>query len=85
MRPARVTQPRSPQATPRPEKKRELRMQQTKTVRAGLEGFVDWTVVIDNEPVEEEEMFSLSAEFATRIRKRPVALEGEAASSFGEK
>ena len=41
-------------------KKRETRAQKTKIVGAGLEGFVDWTRVVDREPAEEEEMLSLA-------------------------
>ena len=50
----RVTQPRGPQPTPQSAKKRETRVQQTKTAGARLEAFVDWTGVVDGEPVEEE-------------------------------
>ena len=38
---------------------------QTKTTSTGLEGFVDWTGVVDCELAEEEEMFSLALEFST--------------------
>ena len=41
--------------------------------------------MIDSEPFEREEMFSLAAEFATRMRKRLVDLEGEATSNSREK
>ena len=64
-----VTQPLSPWAAPQPAKKRELRARQTKTVRAGLEGFVDWARVVNSEPTEEEEMFSFAVRFATWMRK----------------
>ena len=60
-------------------------MRQIKTVGVGLEGFLDWTGVVDGESVKEEEMFSLVARFAAWIRKRPATLEGEATFSFGEK
>ena len=60
-------------------------MRQTKTIGAGLEDFVDWMGVVDNEPVEEEEMFSLAVGFAARMRKWFSILEGEATSIFGEK
>ena len=60
-------------------------MRQTKVVDAGLEDFLDWTGVADIEPVEEEEMFSLVTEFATRKRKWSVNLEGEDTFSYGEK
>ena len=83
--PACVTQPQSPQPSPRSIKKRETRVRQTKTAGTGLEGFVDWTRVVDGEPVEEEEMFSLAAEFVARMCKRSTTLEGETSSSYGEK
>ena len=41
--------------------------------------------VVDSEPAEEEEMFSLAIEFATRISKQSAALEGDATFSSGEK
>ena len=60
-------------------------MQQTKTTKARLEGFVDWMRVVDSELAKKEEMFTLVVGFATLMRKRPVALEGEATSSSREK
>ena len=60
-------------------------MRKRKTTRAGLENFVDWMGVVDNEPVEEEEMFSLAAGFTVWMRKWSATLEGEVTSSFGEK
>ena len=60
-------------------------MRQTKTIGAGLEDFIDWMGVVDNELVEEEEMFSLAVGFAARMRKWFATLEGEATSIFGEK
>ena len=41
--------------------------------------------MVEGESAEEEEMFSLAAEFATRMPKRSVTLEGEATSNSGEK
>ena len=64
VRSALVTQPQSPRVAPRPTKKRESKVRQTKTVGAGLEGFVDWTRVVDYEPTEEEEMFTLATVFS---------------------
>ena len=78
---ARVTQPQSPQPTPWSTKMRETRVGQTKTADIGLEGFVDWKGVVDGEPAEEEEMFSLATRFATRMHKQSATLEGEASSS----
>ena len=60
-------------------------MRKTKTADAGLEDFIDWTGVVEGEPIEEKEMFSLAFGFATRMRKRSATLEGEATSSYGEK
>ena len=85
LRYARVTQPLSPRAAPRPVKKKESRERQTKIAGAGLEGFVDWARVVDSEPTEEEEMFSFATGLATRMRKWLMALEGEATSSFEKK
>ena len=85
MRSARVTQPESPWVGPRTAKKRESRVWQTKIAGAELEGFIDWTRVVDNESVEEKEMFTLITGFATRRHKRLAVLEGEATSSFGVK
>ena len=48
-----------------------------KATSARLEDFVDWTGIIASEPVEEEEMSSLVAGFATHMRKRAAGLEGE--------
>ena len=48
-----------------------------KAVKAGLEDFVDWTGIISNEPIEEEEMSSLVAGFFVRMRKRAAGSEGE--------
>ena len=74
VRPTRVTQPQSPWPTPWLAKKSETRARQSKTVRAGLEGFVDWTGVADSEPAEKEEMFSLAAGFAAWRHKRSATL-----------
>ena len=59
-----VIQPHSPQPAPRLTKKIETRVRQIKTAGTGLEDFVDWIVVVDGEPAEEEEMFNLSIGFA---------------------
>ena len=56
-----------------------MRVQQTKTADTRLEDFVDWTGVVEGEPAEEKEMFSLTIEFSARMRKRSTTLEGEAA------
>ena len=48
---------------------------------AGLEDFLDWAEVVDDEPSEEEEMFSLAVGFAAQMRKRPTTPEGEVTSS----
>ena len=69
VRPAHVNQPQSPWPAPQPAKKRETRARQTKTVDVGLEGFVDLTRVVENEPAEEEEKFSLAVGFVARMRK----------------
>ena len=60
-------------------------MWQSKIANVGLEGFADWTGLVDSESVEEEEMFSLATRFAAWMCKRSTTLEGEAFSSFGEK
>ena len=60
-------------------------MRQTKTVGAELEGFIDWTGIVNGEPSEEEEMFSLAAGFDGQMSKRSATLEGEATFSSGEK
>ena len=62
-----------------------MRPRQTKTAGAGLEGFVEWMGVVDGEPTDEEEIFSLVAEFAAWMRKQPVTLKGKATSSSREK
>ena len=62
-----------------------MEARKTKTTGAGLEGFIDWAGVVNSEPAEEEEMFSLAVGFTTRMRKRPATLEGEATSSSGGK
>ena len=41
--------------------------------------------MVDSEPSEEDEMFSLAAGFTTRMHKLPATLEDEATSSSGEK
>ena len=46
---------------------------------------LDWTGVVDSEPTEEEEMFSLATWFAARMLKWSTTLEGEATSSSREK
>ena len=65
VRSARVTQLQSPRVAPQPAKKRETRAWKTKTTGARLEDFVDWAGLVDSEPVEEEEIFSLAIGFAT--------------------
>ena len=60
-------------------------MRKTKTTCTRLEGFVYWTGIVDSEPAEEEEMFSLAVGFAARMLKRSATLEGEAIFSYGEK
>ena len=85
MRFSHVIQPHSPQPAPWPTKKRETRVRQIKTSDTRLEDFVDWMVVVDGVPAEEEEMFSLATGFAARMLKRSATLEGEATSSSKEK
>ena len=64
MRSACVSQPQSPQVTPRLAKKRKKRARQEKAASTGLEDFLDWTGVADIDLVKEEEMFSLAVGFA---------------------
>ena len=76
-----IIQPQSPQPAPCLAKKRETRAQQTKIVSTRLEGFLDWARVVNDDPAEKEEMFSLAVGFTARMRKRPTTLEGEVTSS----
>ena len=46
---------------------------------------MDWTVILANEHAKEEEMFMISVEFATRMRKRVADLEDESTPISDEK
>ena len=56
-----------------------------KTNGALLEDFVVWTGIVASEPIEEEEMSSLSTGFSAWMRKRVTGSEGESTSNSGEK
>ena len=74
-----ITQPQRSRLTPRLKKKKQERKRtcQTKVPGAGLEGFVDWSGVLDSESVEEDEMFMLTVGFAAQMTKRDADLEDE--------
>ena len=67
----RVTQPWNPQLARWLEKKERdrKRARHTKLADVGLEDFMDWTGILPSEPTEEEEMSTLAAGFAARMRK----------------
>ena len=80
MRSTLASQPQSPRPIPQPIKKKKenkTKARQMKAADIGLEDLMDWMGVIANEPVEEEEMSSLDAEFVTRICKHIAGSEGE--------
>ena len=70
---------------PGPAKKSETRVRQSKASHSKLEDFLDWTRLVDSDPAEKEEMFSLATRFSTQRRRRPATLEGVATSSFRKK
>ena len=52
-------------------RKKAKKVEQTKVVSVGLEGFMDWVDPISSEPAEkrEDDMSSLLVGFATRMHK----------------
>ena len=88
VRSALASLPQSPRLIPPSAKKKKqnnTRARQLKVAGAKLEEFVDWTGVIANEPIEEEEMSNLAVRFATLMRKRASGLEGETTPSYDGK
>ena len=79
MRYAWATKPQSRRSVTwlaKKKKENKTRARQTKAAGVELEDFVNWTGVIANEPVEEEEMSSLEVGFAARMHKAGCGLGG---------
>ena len=79
VRSIRIIQPQSLRPAPRPEKNEQdrKRVWKTKVVGTELEDFMDWTGILVNEPVEEEEVPMLVVGFAAHMRKWVADSEDE--------